>query len=283
MSFGVYEHNIDYGDMFDYFYTLNDTEITDYIEDSITNSDLFYQNHQERNKIFLWKGKIGVTITSVEGKDVAFTGDAADPNYLWYMSSLVDTHTLIDSEGNLSGDEKGTQRLTVDSEGNILFDGNKLPLGKDIKLHDMQSLYDGTLVDRGFGGLINAPGYYFSGYEGVTAGSLDVAEDGDDYIYFFVTGNWVNMQAMYNLHYVSSGEPAWKTELYKISQDDWALSSYNLDYPEGDGVLYQSRLSERDTELVISHPGATQMQIIFHILMLKVMEVQIAGTTIMLF
>lgn len=271
MDFGVYEQNIDYGQMFDYLFTLNDAgSQSDYIWDTINNSNFFYQNHKERRKIFLWKGRIGVTITSVDGVSTAFTGDAADPSYLWFYYDLVDTNTLIDSDGILTYDGSGTQRLTTDADGYILFDGVKLPLNQDIKLREMQTLYDGSQVDIGFGGLLNAPGYYFSGYEGVTSGSLNTAEDGDQDIYFFVTGNWVNMQAMYNLHYTtnnpdpagaSTGDPAWKYELVPQAAGSWSELTHSLKYPTTG--QYSNRLKEIKTMQTITHPGATQIQVHF--------------------
>ncbi len=301
MSFGVYEHTIDYGAMFDYLFTLNDDpagDYDDYIYDTINNSSYFYQNHQERRKIYLWRGDIGVTIAHVDGRDIAFTGDAADPDYLWYMSYLIDTHTLIDENGDLADDGTGQQRITVDADGYILLDGNRLPLGQDITLHELQTLYDGSVVDRGFGGLLNAPGYYFSGYEGVNIGNLDVAEDGDTSIYFFVTGNWVNMQAMYNLHYTTNsglpagagyGDMAWVYEDFPITEVSWQQLGYALKYPDpgaGDPVYvhpqdgscpvndpwcwsqpgditYINNLNETDTSRIITHPGATRMQVHF--------------------
>ena len=69
MDFGVYEQSIDYGAMFDYLFTLNDSgSYQDYIYDTINNSSYFYQNHKERRKIYLWKGKIGVSIATIDGE-----------------------------------------------------------------------------------------------------------------------------------------------------------------------------------------------------------------------
>jgi len=314
MDFGVYEHTIDYGAMFDYLFTLNDSgSYNDYIYDTVNDSNYFYQNHRERHKIFLWKGRIGVTIATVDGQQVAFTGDAADPNYLWFLNDLVDTHTWLNESGDIT-DVNGTvidsnytcsgsdcPRITVDSGGYILLDGQQLPLGLNIKLNDFASLYDGTRVDNGFGGLLNAPGYYFSGYEGVSLGNLNIAEDGDSDIYFFLTGNWANMQAMYNLHYTTNnpdpqgagtGDPAWKFELFPIGTASWSQQAYSLKYPDpanGDphydhpagagscpvsdpycwssagDVTYVNNLDESDTARTITHPGASQIQIHFSI------------------
>lgn len=279
MNFGVYEHTIDYGDMFDYLFTLNDDpdgDYEDYIYDTINNSDVFFENHKPANQIFLWLGAIGATIANVDDEDVAFSGDAADPDYLWYSSYLVDTHTVIDNDGNLADDGTGLRRITVDADGYILLDNVRLPLGLDIKAHDFVTLYNGTVVDNGFNGLLNAPGYYFSGYEdtGEAPGvltSLDPVESGDVDVYFFVTGNWANMQAMYNLHYTTNNpdppgafqdDAAWPFEPFPITPDSWTQIGHTLDYPEGD-ALYDQNLSETDTIQEIVSAGAQMMQIHF--------------------
>ena len=181
--------------------------------------------------------------------------------------------------GNLIWDGSGTKRVTVDGDGYVLLDGDRLPLGRDIKLKEFVTLYDGTQINQGFGGLLNAPGYYFSGYEGVTAGSLDVAESGDTNIYFFVTGNWANMQAMYNLHYTTgnpdptgahTGDPAWQFELFPLgSVADWSTIAYALAYP-GTGSNYAKKEKLIDTELSIVHPGATQIQVHFSLFDVKI-------------
>ena len=278
MNFGVYEHTIDYGAMFDYLFTLKDSgSQQDYIWDTVNKSNVFYQNHKTARKIYLWKGNIGATIATIDGKSVAFSGDAADPDYLWYSNDLVDTHTLIDVNGNLSHD--GTvypRRLTVDNDGYILLDGQHLPLGLDIKVHDFATLYNGTVVDNGFSGLLNAPGYYFSGYEGVALNALDPVENGDTNVYFFVTGNWANMQAMYNLHYTTNNptptssktgakkdDPAWPYELFPLSSTtSWTQLSQTLDYPEGTGN-YTKNLTEANTARSIVAAGALKMQVHF--------------------
>ncbi|MDA3834116.1 MAG: hypothetical protein PF495_12040 [Spirochaetales bacterium] len=286
MSFGVYEHTIDYGDMFDYLFTLNDDpdgDYKDYIYDTImeqyeswwpNSGQYFYQNHLPSRTIYLAPGDIGATIATVDAQPVAFSGDAADPDYLWHSDQLVNTHTLIDINGNLAGDDLGTQRITVDADGYILLDGTRLPLGLDIKAHDFVTLYNGSVVDNGFNGLLNAPGYYFSGYEGVVPGSLDPI-DGDEAdkakVYFFITGNWMNMQAMYNLHYTTNnpdppgaftGDPAWPFEPFPIVTTSWTQIGHTLDYPEG-SVNYVTKLSETDTARTIVSAGAEYMQIHF--------------------
>ncbi|MCK5099666.1 MAG: hypothetical protein KAR45_16270, partial [Desulfobacteraceae bacterium] len=279
MDFGVYEHTIDYFDMFKYLFDLdaaggNTAHGNTYIYDTVNNSDYFYTHSQTRRQIYLWKGKIGVTIATVNGEDMAFTGDAADPDYLWYSADIVDTYTVIDNDGNLANDGSGNDsRLTVDGDGYILLDGSRLPIGQNIKLHQLKELYDGSVINNGFGGLLNAPGYYFSGYEGVVKDSLDIAETGDPTIYFFLTGNWANMQAMYNLHYVTNnptppgaqlGDFGWKYEVFPLAEADWSLLAHALAYPGGSGN-YENGLSENETELIIEHPGAKKIQVHFSV------------------
>jgi len=272
MRWGVYEESIDYGAMYDYLFTLKDNpsgDYDDYIYDYVSYNNL-YKNHRTKNKIYLVKGDdIGLTLANVEGKTVAFTGDPGNTGNDWDLSHLVDTNTLLDSDGNISYDGSGTQRLTTDEDGHILLDGKKLPLNRDIELVKMATLYDGTKVNQGFGGLLNAPGYYFSGYEGV-GDPLNVAEHGDDEIYFFVTGNWVNMQAVYNLEYTTNpsgpagdGDDAWKYEPFPLSETgtDWLELDHQVRYPESG--YYSNNLAENTTVKTITHPGATKIQVHF--------------------
>ena len=290
MDFGVYQNTINYGAMFDYLFTLNEANPPSthtYIYDTINNSNVFYQNHEPMNKIFLWKGKIGVTQATVLGKTTDFTGDAADPGYLWYNGTLVDTHTLIDEYGNLTNDGSGSpSRITVytssnpldPKNGHILFDGSLLPLTQDILQHNYTNFYDGTVVDNGFSGLLNAPGYYFSGYSGISANgpasadqiaSINSSSTTED-IYFFLTGNWVNMQEMYNLHYMpgasplpqgaASGDDAWVYQPYPLpSTAQWPVTNKTYAYPSGGGNYPANATNTQ----VISIPGAQQMQLYF--------------------
>ncbi|MEA3464557.1 MAG: PilC/PilY family type IV pilus protein [Thermodesulfobacteriota bacterium] len=272
MDFGVYESNVDYGALYDYLF------IKPAIGDTIASGNWF-NNHNTKTKIFLVKGKnydtsgnsIGVSIINIDGEDEVFTGDAADPEFLWYSGYMIDTHTYIDAAGNLSGEEGETQRVTANGEGHVLLDALRLPLGQDILLKDFTTLYDGSMINEGFGGMLNAPGYYFSGLEdvGVGAGGHDQVENGDTEIYFFITGNWMNMQQVYNLHYTSNppgavakGDPAWKYEEFPVEAEDWSVTEYELDYPEGSGD-YANNLSEADTMQTITHSGATKIQIHF--------------------
>lgn len=253
MAYGVFESNVDYGGMFDYLYVKSD--ITDTIAGSY-----FFENHNESRKIYLLKGNIGAEIITVDGSDQVFTGDAADPDYLWYVNDLVDTHTYIDTDGNLIGEEGETPRVTVDTDGHILLDGSRLPLGQDILLQDFKTLYDGSIINDGFGGLLNAPGYYCSGYEGVNAGAHNLIDDGDVNIYFFITGNWINMQQMYNLHYTyDHSRAAWEHEYYPQTAPSWATTTYALDFPEGSG----NYLNNQDETWTILHGGAGDMQVHF--------------------
>lgn len=274
MAWGVYEHTIDYGAMYDYFYALKDTAIPvyDYIKDPVSGGALF-NNHKDRQKIYLVSGDPSVTIGHADGKDIAFTGDPGNPSVNWDFATMVDTHTLVDENGDLSDDGTGQRRITVDGNGYVLLDGAQLPLGMTIKLHDLITLFNGSVVDNGFGGVLNAPGHYFSGYEGIDTSlpytANNVAESGDQNIFFFVTGNWINMQAVYNLTYnvnppgaAGTGDSAWKYEPYPLGAASWATVTHALDYPAGAGN-YANNLAEATTAQSIVHPGALKIRVHF--------------------
>ncbi len=105
MDYGVYESSIDYGAMYDYLF------VKDEIDDTIQ-AGSWFENHWPQNKIFLVKGKIRAQLIEVaDGVKEVFTGDAANPDYLWDAGHMVDTHTYIDSQGNLSGEAGYTSVL----------------------------------------------------------------------------------------------------------------------------------------------------------------------------
>jgi len=216
MEFGVYDSTVDYGDYYNWASEQGDYDLIAgggggtnnyfYAENGPGTSPQF-----PRLEILLVKGNIGVTITA---DGVTYTGDAGDPDYLWYTNNVVRTYTFIDEDGNFSGDGTHDQRLTTDTDGHIMLDGSRLPLDRDTLLHDWQHNPDGSSIDKGFGGQINAPGWYFSGFEGVSSGGHDVVENGDVNVYFFIPGNWINMQMMYNLYttsYMDEDYRTWKT------------------------------------------------------------------------
>ena len=314
MSFGVYENTINYASMFDYLFTLNETPTGGkdsdqtpiythtYINDTIQGNDFYFHtsNQATPNEIYVWLGQIGVTQVSSGGSTVPFTGDAADPGYLWYTNYLIDTYTQIDQYGNLTPSSTSNSahpsRLTV-SGNQILFDGKPLPLPTSLApLPTLQTnpqiLYDGSVVDIGFSGMLNAPGYFFSGYNAIhgnqalpltTAGDTPVSFTGsttNENVYFFVTGNWVNMQSMYNLHYVGqpsaaaqalgaiNGDDAWVYEYFPWSSNaSWPLTIITgKGYPSPSGppptgaVPYSNN---QDFSETIVSTGNVQMQLHF--------------------
>ena len=251
MDWGVYESSIDYAAMYDYLYA----------KSNITDS--FHRAHYQRDKLYLIKGDTGVSIVEIDGVNRIFHGDAGNDGVNWDVGNMVDLHTLVATDGSLSTEVGQTARLTIDTDGYVLFDGDQLPLGQKRLLHDLKTLFDGSTIDEGFGGLLNAPGYYCSGLEGVTAGSHNQVEDGDDDIYFFVTGNWLNLQQVYALYYSSwPYSHVWEHETYPISAGEWSVTAYGLDYPAGTGE-YAANLVKTDTQKTITQPGADQIQVHF--------------------
>lgn len=156
---------------------------------------------------------------------------------------------LEDAAGKHPGDAGYAGRIsTVDvvtggeTVKMITVDGVRLPNGKDIALHDWRDNPDGSRVDNGLSGLVQAPGYYFSGYFYDGTGSVNnwrpVTEVASCYTsdpvaakvvsdpekcYFFATGNYINMQMVFNLQVYAGG---WKKA--------WSYCSYPP------GVTYQT-------------------------------------------
>ncbi|MBV5327235.1 MAG: hypothetical protein JZU65_06275 [Chlorobium sp.] len=267
MAWPIYESSIDYGAMFNRLFTLSDFpdgDYSDYIYD-FTNGAAYYQNHKPVNEIYLVKGNVKVNIATSGGQTIAFTGDTGDTSRTWDRTNLVATNTKIDSDGNLVPTGAGTQRLTVDSNGHIRLDNFLLPQGQDALQHDNITLGDGSIIDQGFIGQLNAPGIYFSGYEGVAASSLDPVEDNDTSTYFFVTGNWINFKAMLGLKYngVNGGDYAWKYETFLINPVSWSEVLMTVQYPDPHNVNYTNNLNEGTTQKIIFHSGAKKIQVHF--------------------
>ncbi len=280
MAWHLYHYSINFGDMYDYLYTLNDAGNNTYIyhpKATHKSTDPFtylWQNHLDRDKIYLIKGSTGLSINTVDGKSVGFTGDTGNPRVEWVFSSLIDTGTTLDSSGNISGG-----RLTLDGNNHILFDGSKLPIdSQDKKLHDVQNLYGGAGIDNGFGGLLLAPGYHFSGYNSVTniVGSAQKANDGDTDIYFFATGNWLSMMAITELEYVDRNPPpngpkpkyswdpapVWPYESFPLSQGSGLELSFSGQFPASG--TYSNKINYGDNGTVIEVPHSTAKQIEIH-------------------
>jgi type IV pilus assembly protein PilY1 len=242
MGFGVYDNDVDYHAFYQYICDTYGSDAHDAIAGGYGTSAYFYPDWraEERTKIYLIYGNIGYAN--------GLTGDPADPSYLWYISSLVDTGTYLtaageleDANGNNPGDAGYAGRVgtTVDSTTNetmVTLDGQQLPNGKDIAMYDWQQNPDGSRVNNGFVGMVRAPGYYFSGYfykssggdknDPVTDSSSSYTDDpaqagtydGKEKDYFFITGNWINMQMVYNLE-------------VEVSNNNWQPAWENVDFP----------------------------------------------------
>lgn len=283
MGFGVYESNVDYAAMYDYLFSLNDDPSWyhyDYIYDGITNNSSFYQNNTwKKNRIYLLPGEIGIASrVDDDGNTYIYSGDAADPSYLWEAGDLIDTCTDIDEDGNLSlgeGCEAAEQKLTTDADGYVLYEGQHLPLNQNALLQHEQFLYGGGKIEDGFGDQLNAPGYYFSGFsdqnDDIDALTRTVvpASGGESVAYFFITGNWLRMQTVYNLIYTTNnpdpqgahtGDPAWQFERFPLENNAWPELPYELDYPVGNGVEYLPNLEVSDD---ITQQGASKIKLHF--------------------
>ncbi len=271
MSWGVYEWTEDYGNFYDYLIDVGDAY------DNITGNG-FYHNHEERNRVFLVSGNIGwVPVEGACGQ----TGDPGDPTYLWNIGDLYKTNKSLDENGDLVDAGTGSVNLSVDSEGHILLNGKRLPHCQDIELHNILTNPDGSQVDLGFAGMMRAPGVYFSGYfKRKNCSGLCLTddpnqaevEDGHRVTYFFITGNWINMQQFYNLEIVTNSpqscesghkwDPAWKW-CWDGSAANWQEVSIS---PRESPHNYYNNMDQWYS--TIHQPGALEMMVHFSTLKL---------------
>ncbi|BBO93273.1 hypothetical protein [Desulfosarcina ovata] len=270
MGFGVYENDVDYHAFYRYICENSGdwTTSKDAVAGGTNTGAYFYPTSRAmvRDRIYLVSGNIGYV------KSSGMTGDPANPNYVWWLNNMVDTGTTINTDGSLSGG-----RVTVDADGTVLFDGDPLPNNRSLQLHDWQDNYDGSQVDNGFAGLVRAPGYYFSGYFKTSSGTLTkdpdsaTTYDGKIVDYFFITGNWMNMQMVYNLEvYVKNAwERAW--EYCTLPKENYTpMVSYSLaspNYPNDYPANFDSA-TDGTANYVIYNGQSGQMKLHFSELIL---------------
>jgi type IV pilus assembly protein PilY1 len=240
MAWPLYEKTIDYSQFYDYI-CVNRSDWTNSYDETNgeygTNAYYYPSaNKAVRTKIYL--------IYANTGYSQSLTGDAGNPDLSWYIGGSADMATYLNAEGELEdaagkhpgeagyAGRIGTVDVLVGSETvkMVTIDGVRLPNGKDIPLHDWRDNPDGSRVDNGLSGLVQAPGYYFSGYfyDGsssannwktvtdidscYTSDPASASKDssGRERCYFFATGNYINMQMLFNLQvYTGSWKKAW--------------------------------------------------------------------------
>ena len=236
MEFPVYENSINYARM----HCSTSDDCADY-----TDSEHYY----ERNRIYLVTIPAGVSIQTVDGNTVSFTGDAGKLS-IWpdndgdddhpAETATIDSGTLINSD-SLTADG----RLTVNG-GVVTLDGENFPNGQAIKLNDYVEVYGGGQNNQGFIGMLKAPGYYFSGYSQVGENEAEHVEaaSGDQDVVFFASGNWLNMVRYYDE--IDEVE-------YDLSdkEEEWPEQLYNLVLPDAMGA--------RTAEIFL--PGAAYIQV----------------------
>ncbi|MFH0810448.1 MAG: PilC/PilY family type IV pilus protein [Pseudomonadota bacterium] len=272
MEFGVYESMEDYGRFYDYLSELtcgSGSETRDAICGGTGTSNYFYgplgRRTWTRNEIVTLAGDIGYA----QGPDGrGYTGDPGDPNYLWYINNISHTDFRTDPPTNWVVNSDGTHTIETDNDGYVLFNGSRLPNGRSIKVHDLVRNADGSMVDRGLAGLLNAPGWYFSGYFFDSSNHLTAnpsqarVVNGRKMVVFFIPGNWISMQCVYNLYIASGcpdgGQPAWKF-LTDGSANFWQSASYSLTSPGYPG----NYPNNYHNEWTITRPGASSVRIHF--------------------
>jgi type IV pilus assembly protein PilY1 len=260
MDWGVYENTEDYGQFYD---SLSERtcsgggEIRDAVAGGTGTGNYYYEPNGHRTwgryEVVLLAGNVGYT-AGPDGR--GYTGDAGDDDRAWYTSNLRTTGWASRND------------ITLDAEGYVLYNGQRLPNNRSIKLHDWRHNADGSQVDCGLAGLLQAPGYYFSGYfmtavGGITSDPAQAAVvGGREMVFMFTTGNWVNMRCLYNLQVVAGcpdgGEDAWRVRSDQSSVF-WQTVYYALTSPSYPGN-YPNNYSNVWT---ITQPGAVSIKIRF--------------------
>lgn len=241
MAWPLYDNTIDYAAFYNYICENSGdwTNSYDSSNDKYGTNAAYYPSAKKavRTKIYLIYGNTGYANT--------LTGDSGDPDRSWYIDGSADMHTYLNADGELEDEEGdkpgdaaygGRVSTVVDSATGktmITIDGQRLPNGKDVLFHNWYQNYDGSRIDKGFSGMLQAPGNYFSGYFYDGTGSVNkdklVTDNDSCYTsnpasaavdsynrkkcYFFATGNWINMQMIFNLYVEVGGSwpEAWKT------------------------------------------------------------------------
>jgi len=291
MAWPLYENTIGYGDFYDYVCVNRSTWTDSYDETNSAHgtSAPYYgsANKKVRTKLYLIYGNTGYSNS--------LTGDAGNPDLTWNISESADTLTYLNSDGELEdaagkkpGDTGYAGRIRTVVDGTtgltmITIDGDRLPNGKDIALHDWRDNPDGSRVDNGFSGLVQAPGYYFSGYfRDTVAGdqNLHVHDPASTYTsnpasadtssgykqcYFFATGNWINMQMVFNLQvYAGSWKKAWSYCSYPpgVVYQTVPFSMVSKNYPGNYPANYDSN-QDTTVNYVIYNALSGKMRIHF--------------------
>ena len=260
----VYEHSIDYGAMYDYLFTKNDEianpnckwgyhdasgnltptscpagDYKNYIYDP-SNGTKLYKNHYDRNKIYLAVFYSSQATTAIiqdaSGNKVAVPADLGSASWrggeMEVCAELSDTGKLVTSTSCSK-----THHLTEGGDGFMLLDNQDLGLGA-IKKNDTTTYSDDTVVDLGFVGLLQAPGYVYSGYF-YDNGSFKKQTASKPYVYFFVTGNYLNFLHVQGLVYYKENVALPYEERYKMNEER-QLRSNLWPYPQAKTIRYNS-------------------------------------------
>lgn len=294
MNWPLYDNTINYAQFYDYICVNRSTWTNSYDKtNSGYGTDAYYYPAAKkavRTKIYLIYGNTGYASTGM-------TGDAGNPDLYWYIDGSADMKTFLTSDGELV-DETGKKPGETDYAGRIgtevdgttgltmiTIDGQRLPNGKDVRLHNWRDNPDGSRVDNGFSGLVQAPGAYFSGYfrhkdifsdkkdrlvtDNTSCYTSDPAlagtYDGRKRSYFFATGNWINMQMVFNLQvYAGSWKTAWSYCTYPpgIVYQAVPFSMVSKNYPSDAPKNYDSN-ADSTVSYVIYNGVSGKMRIHF--------------------
>ncbi len=223
MGAGLYENGVNYKQVYasaceqtDGGYTAYDKNDTaksgggtknPYYKKFIDPEDPLYTEF-DLDEIVLLKGSPGL---SVSDDKMTMVGDTGHPEHYWDYDNIIRTNTKLVAGKLVTIDPGLDARLTVDEvDQTIYLDEKPLPLDRNITLNNIKDYEDGTTINLGFAGTMEAPGLYFTGYDCTNsgAGNLHIASDDETYIYFLAKMNRVFMMMAYQL-FTEAYDPGW--------------------------------------------------------------------------
>lgn len=237
------------------------------------------------DRIYMFAVPAGYDATSGSVGDIGYNSSLDD----YEAETLYDTGTTLSDNGTLSGGN-----LTVDpSTGHILYSGGGggiLPNNRDIAADVWQTNPDNSMINTGFIGQLQAPGFYFSGYFPNSAGNLtsdpSLAIDNGraeiKWLYFFATGNYLNFHRFINLRVdygprtlYAADEELYSTSSSPVDLQTWFLDFKSPNYPNEYPDNYDSTSDPTRDYVIQAADGVTEMYLHFDNIYLSDPETQV--------
>ncbi|RKX23264.1 MAG: hypothetical protein DRP47_12940, partial [Candidatus Zixiibacteriota bacterium] len=155
------------------------------------------------DEVVLIKGHgIGVSVTYKDGNPITMTGDTGDYRNLWNFDAIIKTGVKIEDGSWVEVSETPLLKLNGDDQ-EIYLHEVPLALDRKVNLHGIMTYPDNTTVDKGFVGIMQAPGYHYTGYSTL----YNESEDQDNDVWFLASANWVYFMMSHTLYDNGNTDP----------------------------------------------------------------------------